>query len=110
MAASDGSASAAPSADDVRRVASLARLHLNEGQAEALAADLAAILGHVERLRTLDVEGVEPMTSPIEPGNRWEDGETPGETLANDIVTGLAPASDGPFIAVPKVLDDGQGA
>ncbi|MEM1165611.1 MAG: Asp-tRNA(Asn)/Glu-tRNA(Gln) amidotransferase subunit GatC [Planctomycetota bacterium] len=110
MASSEIAGVPGPSAEDVQRVASLARLDLSERAATALAHDLAAILGHVNRLTELDVAGVEPMTSPIEPGNRWADGETPGPTLPAETVSALAPAAEGPFIAVAKVLGDGPGA
>lgn len=48
--------------EEVRRVASLARLDLSDAEEVALERELNEILAYVEKLRELDVEGVEPMT------------------------------------------------
>ena len=50
----------AVSPDDVRRLAALARLALDDGQAEAMAAQLTDILGHVDGLDTLSDDGTAP--------------------------------------------------
>ena len=99
------------SAADVAKVARLARLVLTPAEAEAARVSMAAVLGYMDRLRALDLAGVEPLAHMNEggSGNRLR-GDEPGETLAVETVTGLAPASVGPFISVPKVLGDGGGA
>ena len=66
--------------------------------------ELNAILGFVEQLNEVDVEGVEPMTSviPIEMKKR-QDMVTDG-SKADDIVAN-APATDENFFVVPKVVE-----
>ena len=49
----------------VKRVAHLARIAVNENDAERMTGELNAILGFVEQLNEVSVAGVEPMTSVI---------------------------------------------
>lgn len=91
-------------ADDVKKVASLARLRLEEDSIPALTDELNGILSMVEELQAADVDGVEPMTS-VTPMRlkRREDSVTDGakarEILAN------APESAEGFFVVPKVVE-----
>ena len=52
--------------ETVKRVAKLARIAVDDYEASRLQGDLNAILGFVEQLNEVDVEGVEPMTSVVE--------------------------------------------
>lgn len=88
----------------VRRVAKLARIAVDENEVSHLKGELNAILAFVEELGALDVEGVEPMTSvtPMKIKVREDgvtDGGTPDKVLAN------APAREGDFYVVPKVVE-----
>lgn len=88
----------------VRRVARLARIAVTDEETEAMRAELNAILGFVEQLGEVDVEGVEPMISviPMEMKKR-EDVVTDG-AKAEDIVAN-APVRDEHFFVVPKVVE-----
>lgn len=88
----------------VRRVARLARIAVDDEDAERMTGELNAILGFVEQLSEVDVTGVEPMTSvtPMEMKKRADavtDGNKPEDIVAN------APASDENFFLVPKVIE-----
>jgi aspartyl-tRNA(Asn)/glutamyl-tRNA(Gln) amidotransferase subunit C len=90
--------------DTVRRIAKLARIALAEGEAERLVGDFNNILGFVEQLDAVDVDGVEPMTSvtPMALPLRADvitDGNRAADILAN------SPAREGDFFAVPKVVE-----
>lgn len=90
--------------DTVRRVAHLARIKVGDDEAERLTGELNAILGFVEQLDEVYVEGVEPMTAAVETALRRRpdavtDGEMPQKVLAN------APESDDGFFLVPKVVE-----
>ena len=88
----------------VKRVARLARLAVSEEEANRMTGELNGILGFVEQLSEVNVEGVEPMTSvtPMAMKKR-EDVVTDGNK-ADDIVAN-APASDRNFFVVPKVVE-----
>jgi aspartyl-tRNA(Asn)/glutamyl-tRNA(Gln) amidotransferase subunit C len=93
----------------VRKVARLARLSLSDAEVAAYQAKLSAVVTYVDRLRQLDLAGVEPMAHVGDTANRF-DPDTPGPTLPNEVLMNLAPESLPPFLRVPKVLDDGAGA
>ncbi len=95
-----------PSLKDVARVAALSRLALDESELEAARRDLAAILAHASALSDLDVEDVAPMPRPHDMVNRLAEDE-PGPVLDRRVLLDLAPATEGEFIAVPKVLGEG---
>lgn len=88
----------------VKRVASLARIRVTDEEAASLEGELNAILGFVEQLSEVDVEGVEPMTSVTEMAmKKREDQVTDGDIA--DAVTANAPASEDNFFLVPKVVE-----
>ena len=88
----------------VRRVAHLARIKTPEDRLEPLAQELNGILGWIEQLNEVDVEGVEPMTSNVhQPLRLREDVVTDGGKV--DMVLSNAPTSADGFFVVPKVVE-----
>ncbi|MEM9224096.1 MAG: Asp-tRNA(Asn)/Glu-tRNA(Gln) amidotransferase subunit GatC [Pseudomonadota bacterium] len=88
----------------VRRVAHLARIKVADNEVERLTGELNGILGFVEQLNEVDIEGVEPMTSVVDTTLRRredvvDDGGRAGSVLAN------APEMDDNFFLVPKVVE-----
>ena len=88
----------------VRRIAKLARIRLEEPEVETLQNELNAILGYVEQLAEVDVEGVAPLSggarmAPRARADVVTDGGIAEAILAN------APAREGQFFAVPKVVE-----
>ncbi|MCC0056987.1 MAG: Asp-tRNA(Asn)/Glu-tRNA(Gln) amidotransferase subunit GatC [Rhodobiaceae bacterium] len=88
----------------VQRIAHLARIAISDADAERMQGELNAILGFVEQLEAVDVEGVEPMTSVTPMTLRMrEDIVTDGDKAA-DIVAS-APDTDDNYFLVPKVVE-----
>ena len=87
-----------------RRVAKLARIRVEEQDLPALAQEFNTILGFIEQLNEVDVEGIEPMTSvtPMQLKRR-EDVVTDGNMQAK-ILSNAPDAREG-FFAVPKVVE-----
>lgn len=88
----------------VRRIAKLARIRLADDEVPRLAGELNAILGYVEQLASVDVEGVVPLTGGAQMAMRMRDdlvtdGGIPERILAN------APDRIGEFFTVPKVVE-----
>lgn len=88
----------------VRRIASLARIAIDDAQAEALVPELNNILGWIEQLGEVDCAGVEPMTAVIPNHLRLRDdivtdGDVRAKVLAN------APLAEHGFFTVPKVIE-----
>ncbi|MCP4318871.1 MAG: Asp-tRNA(Asn)/Glu-tRNA(Gln) amidotransferase subunit GatC [Hyphomicrobiales bacterium] len=88
----------------VKRVAHLARIAVSDDEAAKMEGELNTILGFVEQLNEVDVEGVEAMTSVMPmPMKKREDVVNDGGK-ADDIVAN-APESDENFFLVPKVVE-----
>lgn len=90
----------------VRAVARLARLALSDEALEDHRRRLAAVLRYAQTLRELDLSGVEPLAHPHEATNRF-DADDPRPPMPREALLGIAPAVDGPFIRVPKVIGEG---
>ncbi|KNY18355.1 glutamyl-tRNA amidotransferase [Shinella sp. SUS2] len=88
----------------VKRVARLARIAVSEEEADRMTGELNGILGFVEQLSEVNVDGVEPMTSvtPMEMKKR-EDVVNDGNKA--DAIVANAPATDRNFFQVPKVVE-----
>ncbi|MGV0877732.1 Asp-tRNA(Asn)/Glu-tRNA(Gln) amidotransferase subunit GatC [Martelella sp. FLE1502] len=88
----------------VKRVAKLARIAVDDEAAERMTGELNAILGFVEQLGEVNVDGVEPMTSVMPMAmKKREDAVTDGDK-ADDIVAN-APETERNFFLVPKVVE-----
>ena len=86
------------------RVAKLARIKVEDDALPALAQEFHDILGFIEQLNEVDVDGVEPMTSvtPMRLKRRVDavtDGNQQAAVLSN------APDAREGFFAVPKVVE-----
>ena len=86
------------------KVAKLARIRVEEAALPALAEEFNTILGFIEQLREVDVEGVEPMVS-VTPMRlkRRVDAVTDGNQ--QDRILSNAPDAREGFFAVPKVVE-----
>lgn len=93
------------SKDTVRRVAELARLRLSDEQLEGYRGQLSDVLGHLDKLAELDVDGVEPLAHPLPLTNHLESDHVE-PSLPVEQLLHLAPAVEGSFLAVPKVIGE----
>ena len=88
----------------VKRIGRLARIRIEESEVESYQSELNAILGFVEQLNEVNVEGVEPMTSNVaQPLRLRDDVVTDGDMIA-DVLSNAPKSADG-FFVVPKVVD-----
>lgn len=84
--------------EQVLHVARLARLRLSDEEVATMAAELSSILGHIETISALDLEGVEPTTHVVEVANALRCDE-PAPSLEREAVLAAAPATqDGGFL------------
>jgi aspartyl-tRNA(Asn)/glutamyl-tRNA(Gln) amidotransferase subunit C len=88
----------------VRRIAALARIHVDEAEVATLQTELNGILGWIEQLNEVNVDGVAPlagganMALPMR-DDAVTDGGAVERVLAN------APDRAGDYFAVPKVVE-----
>jgi aspartyl-tRNA(Asn)/glutamyl-tRNA(Gln) amidotransferase subunit C len=88
----------------VERTAHLARIRLDDGDAEDLYGRLNEILGLVDQLQQADVDGVEPMAHPLD----LDQPLRPDEVTASDHrdkILRLAPAEEDGCFLVPRVIE-----
>ena len=88
----------------VRRIAKLARIRVDDAEILTLQTELNAILGYVEQLSEVYVDGIEPLSGGAQMAMRLrEDVVTDGD-IAEQILAN-APDRSGNFFAVPKVVE-----
>lgn len=87
----------------VKKVAHLARLEISDSQAEAYASQLSVIMEHIDKLSEVKVDGVEPLTHPVEGLELRKDlpREVPSEPTK---VIATAPELAGTGYKVPPIL------
>jgi len=90
--------------NQVKKVAKLSRISLDDNKLESLSKDLASILNFVEQLNELDTKKIEPLSSivdkTLEPrSDKINDGKIKDEILKN------SPDKNEDFFIVPKVVE-----
>jgi aspartyl-tRNA(Asn)/glutamyl-tRNA(Gln) amidotransferase subunit C len=90
---------------DVEHVAKLARLRFTKEELEKFTRQFNQILEYMEKLNELDTSNVEPLSHVIELHNVLrEDRARP--SYPREEVLKNAPAHDGKFFKVPKVIGE----
>jgi aspartyl-tRNA(Asn)/glutamyl-tRNA(Gln) amidotransferase subunit C len=92
------------SRDEIRHVALLARLALDPAEEEAMMATLDAILTYMEKLGELDTSAVEPTAHILELPTPWRE-DVVTNAPDSDALLANAPARDGDFFRVPKIIE-----
>jgi aspartyl-tRNA(Asn)/glutamyl-tRNA(Gln) amidotransferase subunit C len=90
--------------EQVRRVAILARLRLSAKEEERLTEELDKILEYMETLNRLDTSRVEPFVPATGVVNAFREDRVTNQPNA-DALLANAPAKDGAFIEVPKIIE-----
>ena len=89
---------------DVKYVAHLARLSLTAEEEETLATQLSSILGYVEKLKEVDVTGVEPTAHAFPLVNVTRPDEVRPSMTHEDALRNAPAQANGLFI-VPKIVE-----
>jgi aspartyl-tRNA(Asn)/glutamyl-tRNA(Gln) amidotransferase subunit C len=89
-------------ADEIRRIAHLARLGIDEADTSRYAEELSRILDFVQQLEGADTQDVAPMSHPLDASQRLRPDEVT-ETDCRDDYLEQAPASSGGLFLVPRV-------
>ena len=88
----------------VRKIASLARISVSDGDVTAMVPELNNILGWVEELAAVNTDGVEPLAAVIPNRLRLRD-DIVSDGGMRDAVLANAPQAEHGFYAVPKVIE-----
>ena len=90
--------------NQVKKVAKLSRISLDDSKLESLSKDLASILNFVEQLNKLETKKTEPLTSIVDKtlelrNDKINDGKIKDQILKN------SPDKNEEFFIVPKVVE-----
>ena len=90
---------------EVRHVARLARLELDETEILSLQGELNALIGHFGDIQAIDTSGIEPKSHVVAMQNIWSE-DLPGPTLPRDEALRNAPLSRAGLFVVPMIIED----
>ena len=91
------------SSSDIRKVAELARLELQEDQIQTYTEQLEEILSYVEQLQQIDTTNIPPTTRAVEVINAVREDSVEVNCSREDILN-QSPQREGDFFRVPKIL------
>ena len=89
---------------DIKRIAHLARIEINEAEAQATLTKLSGILALIEQMQAVDTTGITPMSHSQDVVQRLRD-DVITETNQRDLLQSNAPAVAGGLYLVPKVIE-----
>jgi aspartyl-tRNA(Asn)/glutamyl-tRNA(Gln) amidotransferase subunit C len=92
------------SAEEIERVALLARLHLTGDEKTRLTEELDSILGYMDKLNQLDTAEVEPFSHALEAANAFRPDRVTNRPDAEALLAN-APDRDATFFKVPKIIE-----
>lgn len=91
-------------AEQLERLAALARLRIDPAEAPALGDSLARILALVEELAAVDTAGIEPLANPFDAVQPLRADEVT-ETDRREAFQAIAPAVEDGLYLVPRVVE-----
>jgi len=89
---------------DVKRIAHLARIEVNDVEAEATLYKLSGILGLIEQMQAVDTTGITPMSHSQDLTQRLRE-DVVTETNQRELFQSIAPAVENGLYLVPKVIE-----
>lgn len=92
------------SLQDIRHIARLARIRIDEAEAETARGQLNGIFTLIEQMQAVDTRGVEPMAHALEVAQRLREDRVT-ETDQRDKFQAIAPAVENGLYLVPKVIE-----
>ena len=93
------------SSDEVKKVAQLARLELNDNEIQQHAEQLEKILGYIKQLEKINTEDIPCTTRAIEVVNVLRKDEQKDYENSEELLN-LAPSRENKFFKVPKIISD----
>lgn len=90
--------------DEVKKIAHLARLGIDEAAVAGYASDLSNILDLVEQMQAVDTQDIAPMAHPQDVSQRLRADEV-SETDHRDQYQSMAPKTEAGLYLVPKVIE-----
>ncbi|MBI2381591.1 MAG: Asp-tRNA(Asn)/Glu-tRNA(Gln) amidotransferase subunit GatC [Gammaproteobacteria bacterium] len=90
--------------EEVKKIAHLARIAIDDANIPAYATNLNNILALVEQMNAVDTSSVEPMAHPLNVSQRLREDRVT-EPNQRELFQGLAPKTEAGLYLVPKVIE-----
>ena len=90
--------------EDIKRIAYLARIEINEQEAASTLSKLSGILGLIEQMQAVDTEGIEPMSHSQDLTQRLRE-DVVTQTNQREVFQAIAPLTENGLYLVPKVIE-----
>ncbi len=90
--------------EEVRKIAHLARLQINDDEVDQYAVELSNIISFVEKMNTADTQDIEPMAHPLDIIQRLREDKVT-ETNQREKFQTIAPRAEKGLYLVPKVIE-----
>ena len=92
--------------EQVKHIAYLARLDLDEKEIESYAEQLTEIISYAEKIQELDTENVPPTSHAIPQQNVWREDKMQPSLPPEEAIKNSAETAKDQYFKVPKVTDD----
>lgn len=92
------------SPETITSVANLSRIELSADELQVLSRQLHRVLEYIDQLSAADVSAIAPTSHILGSGTRLREDQ-PAESLAPEQALANAPARDGSFFTVPRVIE-----
>ena len=89
---------------EVEKIAQLARLHVDAGEAEEVAQRISDILELINKMQAVDTDNIEPLSHPLDAVQRLRPDQVT-ETDRRDELQTIAPSTEAGLYLVPKVIE-----
>ena len=89
---------------DIKRIAHLARIEVNDAEADATLTKLTGILRLIEQMQAVDTTGIQPMSHSQDVTQRLRN-DVVTETNQRELYQSIAPSVEEGLYLVPKVIE-----
>lgn len=90
--------------EDIKRIAHLARIEVNDNEAQETLNKLSGILGLIEQMQAVDTTGIAPMSHSQDVTQRLRD-DVVTQSNQRELFQSIAPATQAGLYLVPKVIE-----
>jgi len=91
--------------EDVKRVAHLARLAIDEAEARAVLGQLGGVFELIEQMQAVDTRSIQPMSHALDVVQRLRADSVTESNQQRDLLQSVAPEVEGGLYLVPKVIE-----
>ena len=88
----------------IKHISKLSRISVDDAKADKLAGDLNSIFDFIEKLKELNTDNVEPLTSVAETTLKLRTDEVKSENIRDQILKN-SPEENDDFFVVPRVVE-----